>query len=292
MEAVKAVAFKHSSDTRPLLQIFNGMVSECIQYAISHGISSPMKVERALYEEFKQKYGLATHYCISAARVACNVIRSWKRLVKRRRADPSNPPTFNALSMRLQKELMRFKGDRIVITTRPYHRVEVPLIVGSYQKRFIDAWRNGELSLGEVTLLEDRAVIAFKKTIEEKTPKGYASIDVNLMSIDFLKVKGDSAEYRKVDLKKLYGIRVHYFEKRGRIQSLSKYNPITSRRLMQKYSRRERRRVNDMLHKVTTSIVKELSQEGLAPIFENLKGLSYNATRNRYAKRKNRKVAS
>ncbi|PUA33730.1 MAG: hypothetical protein B9J98_01935, partial [Candidatus Terraquivivens tikiterensis] len=73
---------------------------------------------------------------------------------------------------------------------------------------------------------------------------------------------------------------------------LSKYNPITSRRLMQKYSRRERRRVNDMLHKVTTSIVKELSQEGLAPIFENLKGLSYNATRNRYAKRKNRKVAS
>ncbi|PUA31151.1 MAG: hypothetical protein B9J98_07365, partial [Candidatus Terraquivivens tikiterensis] len=99
-------------------------------------------------------------------------------------------------------------------------------------------------------------------------------------------------EYQKVDLKKLYGIRVHYFEKCRRIQNLSKYNPITSRRLMQKYSRRERRRVNDMLHKVTTSIVKELSQEGLAPIFENLKGLSYNATRNRYAKQKNRKVAS
>jgi len=103
LEAVKAVAFKHSSDIRPLLQIFNRMVSECIQYAISHNVSSPMKVERALYEEFKQKYGLATHYCISAARVACNVIRSWKRLVKRRRADPNVPPTFNALSMRLQK---------------------------------------------------------------------------------------------------------------------------------------------------------------------------------------------
>ncbi|PUA31753.1 MAG: hypothetical protein B9J98_05385 [Candidatus Terraquivivens tikiterensis] len=292
MEAVKAVAFKHSSDVRPLLQTFNDMVKECIKYALSHNVSSPMKVERALYEEFKQKYGFATHYCISAARVACNVIRSWKRLVKRRRADPNNPPTFNALSMRLQKELMRFKGDRIVITTMPHRYVEVPLIIGSYQKRFIDAWRNGELSLGEVTLLEDRAMVTFKRAVEDKIPIGYASIDVNLMSIDFLKVKGDSAEYRKVDLKKLYGIRVHYFEKRRKIQSLSKHKPITSKRLMQKYSRRERRRVNDILHKITTSIVKELSQEGLAPIFENLKGLSYNATRNKRTKRKNRKVAS
>jgi IS605 OrfB family transposase len=36
----------------------------------------------------------------------------------------------------------------------------------------------------------------------------------------------------------------------------------------------------------------ELSSKGLVPIFEKLKGLSYNTTRNRYTKRKNRKVAS
>ncbi|PUA32006.1 MAG: hypothetical protein B9J98_05025, partial [Candidatus Terraquivivens tikiterensis] len=167
MEAIKAVAFKHSSDTRPLLQTFNDMVSECIQYAINHNVSSPMKVERALYEEFKRKYGFATHYCISAARVACNVIRSWRRLVRKGRADPNVPPTFNALSMRLQKELMRFKGDRIVVTTKPHQHIEVPLTVGLYQKRFVEAWKNGELTVGEITLLPDRAVVVFKKMVEE-----------------------------------------------------------------------------------------------------------------------------
>ncbi|PUA31472.1 MAG: hypothetical protein B9J98_06385 [Candidatus Terraquivivens tikiterensis] len=128
--------------------------------------------------------------------------------------------------------------------------------------------------------------------VEEMAPKGYASVDINLMSLDVLKARGGSAEYRRIDLRKLYGVRVHYFEKRRKIQSLSKYNPITSRRLMQKYSKRERRRVNDILHKITTRIVNDLAQEGLAPILENLKGLSYNATRNKRTKRKNRKVAS
>jgi len=69
-----------------------------------------MKVERVLYGEFKRRYRFAAHYCISASRVACGIVRSWKRLVRKGKADPNKPPTFKALSMRLQKELMKFKG--------------------------------------------------------------------------------------------------------------------------------------------------------------------------------------
>ncbi|MEM2868202.1 MAG: hypothetical protein QXR84_06950 [Candidatus Bathyarchaeia archaeon] len=46
------------------------MVNECIAYALKNNISSPMKLERALYDYFKQKYRFATHYYISACRVA------------------------------------------------------------------------------------------------------------------------------------------------------------------------------------------------------------------------------
>jgi putative transposase len=135
-------------------------------------------------------------------------------------------------------------------------------------------------------------VITFKKEVEEKKPSGYVSVDVNLMSLDLLKVNGDSLSYERVYLKKLYGIRVHYFKKRREIQKLFKLKPKTSKRLEEKYSERERRRVNDFLHKMTTFLSKEFIKEGIAPIFEELKDMNYNTTRNKYAKRKNRKVAS
>ncbi|MBS7641006.1 MAG: zinc ribbon domain-containing protein [Candidatus Bathyarchaeia archaeon] len=243
-----------------------------------------------MYDYFKQRYGFATHYCISACRVACGIIRSWRRLVKRGRADSNKPPTFKVSAMRLQKELMRFRGDKIVVAIKSYSWIEVPLVIGSYQRQFVEGWREGKLKVGEITLLNNRAIVTFKKEVKEKKPSGYASVDINLMSLDILEAK-DELKYRKIDLKKLYGVRVHYFEKRRKIQALSKFKPKTSKMLMEKYSKREKRRVNDILHKITIAIVKEFVENGVSPILEKLKGLSYNATRNKYAKRKNRKVS-
>jgi putative transposase len=292
MEVVKAVVFKYNADVKFLLETFNRMVNECIQRALKDDIGSPMKLERLLYCDFKRRYGLATHYCISACRVACSIIRSWKRLVRKRRADPSNPPVFRGLAMKLQKELMRLKTDRIVVTTKPYCYIEIPLVVGSYQRQFIERLAKGELRAGEITLLENKAIIIFKKEVEERQPKSYSSIDINLMSLDVLKAHGGLLSYESIDLRRLYSIRVHYFKKRRRIQKLSKTKPITSRRLMEKYSGREERRVGDMLHKITTKLVGEMVAEEKAPILENLKDLNYNCTRDRHLKHKNRKTAS
>jgi len=86
MEVVKAVVFRHNSDVKPLLQTFNKMVNECVEYALKHNISSPMRLEKALCHDFKRRYGFATHYCIPACRIACSAIKSWRGLVRRGRA--------------------------------------------------------------------------------------------------------------------------------------------------------------------------------------------------------------
>lgn len=104
-----------------------------------------------------------------------------------------------------------------------------------------------------------------------------------------LKIKGNSLEHQKLDLRKLYDIRVHYFKKRRVIQKLAKYKPKTFEKLMQKYSKREKRRVNDILHKITTNLIRGLAEDKLIPNFEDLKDLSYNATRKHYMKRKTAK---
>ena len=192
--------------------------------------------------------------------------------MKRGRADSNKPPTFKVSAMRLQKELMRFRGDKIVVAIKSYSWIEVPLVIGSYQRQFVEGWREGKLKVGEITLLNNRAIVTFKKEVKEKKPSGYASVDINLMSLDILEAK-DELKYRKIDIKKLYGVRVHYFEKRRKIQALSKFKPKTSKMLMEKYSKREKRRVNDILHKITIAIVKEFVENGVSPILEKLKGL-------------------
>ncbi|MCD6380911.1 MAG: hypothetical protein J7L50_01110, partial [Candidatus Odinarchaeota archaeon] len=52
-------------------------------------------------------------------------------------------------------------------------------------------------------------------------------------------------------------IRGSYFEKRRKIQKLSKFKPITSKMLMKKYSKREKDRVKDLCHKLSKAIVSE-----------------------------------
>ncbi|MEM3942378.1 MAG: IS200/IS605 family accessory protein TnpB-related protein, partial [Candidatus Bathyarchaeia archaeon] len=75
------------------------------------------------------------------------------------------------------------------------------------------------------------------------------------------------------DLKMLYHIHRVYENKRRRIQRLSKLKPETSKRLLKKYSRREGNRAKDFMHKLTTSIARELKEKNCGAILENLKGI-------------------
>ena len=71
----------------------------------------------------------------------------------------------------------------------------------------------------------------------------------------------------------LHHIHRVYENKRRRIQRLSKLKPETSKRLLKKYSRREGNRAKDFMHKLTTSIARELKEKNCGAILENLKGI-------------------
>ena len=84
----------------------------------------------------------------------------------------------------------------MIITTKPHHYVEAlnRRLLSEEVHRWVD---EGELRVGETILLENKAVVAFKKEVAERKPSGYASIGINLMSLDLLKVK-DSLSYEKL----------------------------------------------------------------------------------------------
>ncbi len=103
-----------------------------------------------------------------------------------------------------------------------------------------------------------------KKEVEPKA-EDWASFDVNLTNVTAF-IDGGIERY---NLKKLYHIHRVYEIKRQKIQKLVKFKPKTSRRLLMKYSKRERSRAKDFVHKLTTKIARELKENNRGATLEN-----------------------
>ena len=138
--------------------------------------------------------------------------------------------------------------------------------------------------LGGLILTERELIITVKKRVEPKADR-WASFDVNLTNVTAL-IDGRVEQY---DLKELYHIHRVYEAKRQRIQKLSNLKPKTSRKLLRKYSRRERNRARDFMHKMTTDIARKLRESGSGAIMEKLKGIKQKIL-NR-SKEQNRKLS-
>ena len=93
-------------------------------------------------------------------------------------------------------------------------------------------------------------------------------------------------EIARFDLRELYHIHRVYEEKRRRIQRLSKTKPKTAKKLLRKYSRRERNRVRNFMHKLTTTIARMLSARKYGAILEDLKGIKDNLNKSKNLNRK------
>ncbi|MEM0003011.1 MAG: IS200/IS605 family accessory protein TnpB-related protein, partial [Thermoproteota archaeon] len=111
--------------------------------------------------------------------------------------------------------------------------------------------------LGELILKQDKLIVTVRKEVELKVEKPIAW-DVNLLTLDGY----DGEKHYSINLKEVYTIHRTYEMKRRILQRLPEK---TRKRLLKKYSLRERNRVNDVLHK----LVKQLSNR--TNIFEDLR---------------------
>ncbi|MEM4312223.1 MAG: hypothetical protein QXX95_07530 [Nitrososphaerales archaeon] len=120
-------------------------------------------------------------------------------------------------------------------------------------------------------MTEKELIISVKKSVEPKADR-WASFDVNLMNV----TSSINGEIKRYDLKELYPIHRGYEVKRQRVQKLSKFKSKTSRRLLAKYSGREKNRVKAFMDKLTIGIVRELEEVRSEAILEDLKNIKEN----------------
>ena len=286
MEITLSIPFGYepSDEIRKLLEDFRDMVNFCIDRALKHNVTSFAKLRKLVYEEWKSRWDYSTHYCHSACRVATSMLKSWRRL-KRKGLAKGDKPVARKLFMQLDSLLVKYEGDRIRISIKPRKFLYIQLKFGDYQRKFIEEWRNGGLRVGEVSINETRILIPFRKDVDLTNPSEWIAIDVNESN-----VTGFSSNPHILRIEtNLREIRSAYFEKRQKIQKLSKYKPLTAKRLLRKYSDRERHRVKDLCHKVAKRIVEVAKLNGFGIVMEDLKWMR---RRINYSRRMNRRLHS
>jgi hypothetical protein len=214
---------------------------------------------RELRDSLLRGWRFSKHYVDSAINSVIGLVKGWVTLYNRGRA--REHPKITRRSIYVKNTLFTFKSGILRISIEPSRRyLEVDLTKYRWVPQDFDR-------LGGLVLTERELIITVKKSVEPRADR-WASFDVNLTNITAL-IDG---RIERCDLRKLYHIHRAYEAKRQRIQKLSKLKPKTSKRLLQRYSRREKNRARDFLHRLTTEIAKKLSEVNSGAIMERLKG--------------------
>ena len=281
MEVILGVPFGYepNEEVRRFLEDFRDMVNFCIDYAYKRRITSYARLRKNVYEEWKRRWDYSTHFCHSSCKIALAILKSYRR--KHRGGRPEAKKLF----MQLDPMLYKFYGDTIRISVKPRRFIFIKLRYGKYQEKFIDAWRGGKLKTGEITINENKVIIPFKKDVDLSNPKDWIAIDINESNITAV---SSNPHILRIN-HELRTIHTTYFNIRRRIQKLARYKPKMSRKLMEKYSGREKRRVKDLCHKISRKIVDYAKQHNLGIVMENLKRIREHIN---YGRRINRRLHS
>jgi putative transposase len=231
---------------------------------------------KKLRDELLRNWRYSKHYIDSAINSIIGLVKGWVTLYNKGKA--KEHPKITKKTVYVKNTLFTFKSGRLKISIEPNRRyLEVDLTKYRWIPKDFD-------HLGGLILTEKELIITVKKSVEPRADK-WASFDVNLTNITAL-IDG---EMERFDLRKLYHIHRAYEAKRQRIQKLSKLKPKTSRRLLQRYSKREKNRAKDSLHKLTIEIAKKLGEVNSGAIMEKLKGIKYSILNG--SRKQNRKLS-
>ncbi|AAB98747.1 TPA: IS200/IS605 family element transposase accessory protein TnpB [Methanocaldococcus jannaschii] len=168
--------------------------------------------------------------------------------------------------------LFKFEGDKIKIITAPRKFITINLVVSDYQKKFIEEWKNGNFKIGEVIIKKDSIIIPFKKVVNPKNFEHIMTIDINEKNITYsiFDKDGNVIKTTRLDVYKLKRIHENFSKKREKIQKKLSNKPMKLKTLMEKYSGREKRKVEDYLHKISKFLISEALKYNVKILMEDL----------------------
>jgi putative transposase len=252
MKAVKAVRFRYTPTerVRGLMERFREMVNEALRIGYERKPRSRFSLITMAYCELK-RYGLHTHYILSACECAFAMLRNrrWKRLPRVRRP-----------FLKLDSQTYVLNYMLLRIPEKPREFILIPLIGGEYQLSFL---RNPELKRGSVTITEGNVVISFSAEREEVEPEGAIALDLNERNIT-------TSDGQRYDLSEVFRIGQTYRRIRSSIQRRVHRDRRIAKALLSKYGSAEKERKKQAIHSITKEIVRRAREERSVIVMERL----------------------
>jgi len=217
---------------------------------------------RKLRDSLLQDWPYAAHWVDSAIKTAYSILKSWRKNYvkgdrKRRR------PTAKRLFARVKQTLIKLEGERLRVTVKPDEYVHIDLT----HRYFPLPSEVSSAGLGEPIITPEKIHLPVHYGDGNQGGNPSVAWDFNLLSLD-----GYSPEtgWIRIDTSKLASVHISSFEKRRSVQRRASKSK-KAKRILAKYSRRERNRAGKHQLEITRVIqslcgsvgLEELKKQGM-----------------------------
>jgi len=273
---VKGIVFYMDSDlpaeAKFLLEDFRSAVNNAIRAGLQARVTSRNALCKIAYKDFREQHPrMYSQHLVSAFEVAGGILKNHRRRV--RKGVIFRIPFVKRLMMKAENQAYKLdrKSGVIDLPIRAGCHVELKLAVSQYHRRYLD---DMTLSLGSLTVLPDRVIVAFRKDAPgQYTPASVLSLDTNERSLDGVFVEGEGANAVKAEFPEIATIQQRHHDRRKRLQKKKAHDRRTSRSLCRREGTREHDRIDYRLHQVANSVLKFAEERKSSIVLEDLKGM-------------------
>jgi len=255
------------------MEDFRLAVNSAIRLGVHSNVTSRFALTKLAYKDFRMEHpGMFAQHLVSAFEVAGSILKNHRRRL--RKGLPTQVPFVRRLFMKTENQAYKLGRENGVVDLpiRAGLHIRLELVVSGYHRRYLD---DKSLSLGSLTLLPDRVVVAIRK----HPPKAYApesivSLDTNECSLDGVLAKEDRiaavvrAEFPDVSI-----IQSVHHDRRKRLQKKKSHDRRTARRLCAREGMREHHRIDYRMHEVANTVLSFAEEHKSMIVLEDLTGI-------------------
>jgi IS605 OrfB family transposase len=264
-------------EARFLMEDFRLATNGGIRAGLQAGVTSRNALCKLAYKDSRKEHpGLYAQHLVSAFEVAASILKNHRRRLRKLRTGRAvRPPYVKRLMMKAENQAYKLdRKDGIVdLPVRAGLHVKFKLVVSRYHRRYLD---DDAYSLGSLTLLPDRVVIAFRKISPKPyAPKSVLSLDTNERSLDGVLIRKDYGAPIIAEFSDVAIIQQRHHDTRKRIQKKKANDRRTARALCKREGQREHHRVEYRLHQVANTILSFAKSQESAIVLEDLRGIRH-----------------
>jgi putative transposase len=259
------------------MEDFRLATNRAIRTGLQARVSSRNALCKLAYRDFREEHpDLYAQHLVCAFEVAAGILKNHRRRLRRLKAGRAVPPPY-AKRLMMKAENQAYKLDRkegiIDLPVRAGLHIKFKLVVCQYHRRYLD---DEAYSLGSLTLLPDRVVIAFRReTPKHYAPKSVLSLDTNERSLDGVFIREGSSNAVRAEFPDVAIIQQRHHDRRKRLQKKKANDRRTARALCKREGKREHHRVEYRLHQVANTILSFAKSQESAIVLEDLTGIRH-----------------